>query len=245
MLTKGPPLVLFSTDHVATLLLILGLAVALPFLVRKVRSTALARSIEWTMAVGLVVNEILKAYLWIVLAHYPWRWMLPLHLCSLAVVLTAWLLIRRQGQRMYEVVYFWGIGGTLQALFTPDIPYGFPHPFYVTYFISHGLIVIGVIYITLVFEMRPTLDSIRRVFLLTAAYALLFIFPLNYLIDANYLYLRAKPSKASLMDFMGPWPWYIGSLALVATFLFFVCYAPFALSDALARRRAAREAQSR
>ncbi|HEY9576408.1 MAG TPA: TIGR02206 family membrane protein, partial [Pseudobacillus sp.] len=38
----------------------------------------------------------------------------------------------------------------------------------------------------------------------------------NQLTDGNYLYLHHKPETASLLDFLGPYPWYILSLEAVA-----------------------------
>ena len=37
----------------------------------------------------------------------------------------------------------------------------------------------------------------------------------NIILDANYFWLMGKPPVGSLLDFMGPWPWYI----LVAEFV--------------------------
>ena len=230
MIQPGEPFVAFSPSHLITIGLIIGLAALLPALVLHTPLGRWSRVLEWFLAGTLVVNELLKIGSWVWLYNYPLRLMLPLHLCSIAVVLTAWLLVRRRGQYIFEIVYFWGLGGTFIALFTPDIPYAFPHVFYLYFFISHGLIVIGVIYSAFVFHLRPWLVSVRRVFLFTVAYAAV-IMPFNFLIDANYLFLRHKPGVSSVFDYLGPWPWYIGALGVLAPVLFFLCYCPYLVSD--------------
>lgn len=91
--------------------------------------------------------------------------MLPLHVCSALVWVGALGLVMRS-YKIYEFMYFMGIGGALQALLTPDLGiYGFPHYRFWQTYLSHGLIVTAAIYMTVVEGFCPTWKSLRRVFL--------------------------------------------------------------------------------
>ena len=240
------PFVLFGPAHLLTIAAIVLASLGLPLILKRWGSESLARRLEKGLALFLVVHELTKLYLLVAFYGYHWIHVLPLHLCSIAIFLTAALLLTRS-HRIYEVVYFWGLGGTLQAVVTPDINWGFPELAYLSYFTSHGAIVVGAIYATLYLGLRPTWASIPRVFAITVAYAFLFIAPLNWLLDTNYLYLCRKPIGASILDHLGPWPWYLGSLVLVAIVSFFVYYSPFWLLDlwrARAEKRGSRETRS-
>jgi hypothetical integral membrane protein (TIGR02206 family) len=47
------------------------------------------------------------------------------------------------------------------------------------------------------------------------------IYLLNKRIGSNYLYIMKKPENASLLDFLGAWPWYLlwMEVFMIASFL--------------------------
>lgn len=55
------------------------------------------------------------------------------------------------------------------------------------------------------------------------------IYPINILTGGNYMFLARKPSTASLLDVLGPHPWYLLALEVVAVVLFMLLYLPFAI----------------
>lgn len=154
--------------------------------------------------------------------------MLPLHLCSVLVYLSAFMLITHN-YTAYEFCYFLGVGGALQALLTPDAGrYGFPHMRFFTTMISHDLLFSAPLYLTLVEGFRPTWNSVLVVSAGTALYAL-FVGLANRALGSNYMYLARPPDTPSLIDMLGPWPWYIGWLVVIALGTMLLLYLPFAL----------------
>ncbi|MBI3321101.1 MAG: TIGR02206 family membrane protein [Candidatus Omnitrophica bacterium] len=174
------------------------------------------------LAVALLANEVLAWALAILQGHAH----LPIQLCELALLLTVWALWSL-GPSVSEVAYFWGLGGSLQAILTPDVPRGFPDYWWIKFFISHCGVVLGVIYLAVTGRIAPTHRSVWRVLGLTNLYAASAVI-INGMFGTNYGYLAQKPAQPSLLDYFGPWPWYILGMEGVALLSLYGCYAPFA-----------------
>ncbi len=155
----------------------------------------------------------------------------PLYLCDWAAILAVITLIY-PNQFTYELCYFWALAGTLQALLTPDLSYGFPDPRFISFFALHGGVIASVVYMTLGLKMRPVPMSIVRA-LASSTFYLAVAMATNAMFRTNFGYLRAKPAHPSLLDYMAPWPFYIAELALLAVLSCLVCYAPFFIMDRL------------
>lgn len=225
---QGDPFVLFGAAHLVALALVLLLNLSF-LLLRSEKRAAWRKPVRVSMAILLIVNE-LGWHLWHI-AYGQWdvQTMLPLHLCSLFVFLSAIMLLTRS-YRIYEFAYFLGIGGALQALLTPDAGiYGFPHYRFFQTMLSHGLIVSASLYMTLAEGFRPTWRSLLKVALWGNVYMGV-VFGLNFLLGSNYMYLAHKPATASALDLLGPWPVYLLWLELIAVAVFTLMYLPFAWS---------------
>jgi len=232
----GNPFRIYSMPHWIALGIIALIDILMVRWVKNHRNNRSEQIVRYSLAALLILQEI-SLSIWR-LSWNQWRpgTSLPLHLCGAAIVLGAVMLVNRN-YRLYELIYFWGLGGAVQALLQPDIgPYGFPHYRFFQFFVSHGLIVTVSLYATVSFRYRPQLRSVWRVFIITNIY-MAFIALFNWLTDGNYLFICHKPETASLMDFMGPWPWYIITLELMALISFMLYYSPFGLYDWWLRRR--------
>ncbi len=132
--------------------------------------------------------------------------------------------------KVYEIIYFWGLAGAIQAVLTPDIKYSFPHFKYIQFFTTHGGIIISICYMTFIFGYIPTPRSLLKSFLYSILLAIPIYF-LDYVIKGNYLFLRAKPAGANLLDFFGPWPYYLIVLGLILIHYFLILYLPIHFSN--------------
>ncbi|MGH2864120.1 MAG: hypothetical protein ACRDJX_02605, partial [Solirubrobacteraceae bacterium] len=100
-------------------------------------------------------------------------------------------------------------------------PWNFPSVYYFTYFIYHiGAIVAGC---SLVLGCRryPRAGAVWRVYGATFAFTVIAAAG-DLLTGGNYMFLREKPEYGSLLNVLGPWPWYIASTAVLALVLLFV-----------------------
>ncbi len=153
---------------------------------------------------------------------------LPFQLCDAAILVSAAALWFRR-QILMEVTYFWGLAGTVQAVITPDLPQHFPNFLFIQYYVAHGGVVAAALLLVVGLGLWPRRGAAIRVAGLTIAYAA-FVGLLDAVTGANYMYLRAKPASSTLLDLLGPWPWYIGWAALIGVALFLILDAPFAIS---------------
>jgi len=164
-----------------------------------------------------------------------------LHLCSAAVIILVILLIRFN-QNLFEIVYFWGLGGATQALLTPDISVtGFPHFRFFQVFFSHGMIVATVLFFLFAERRKLRTGSLKRVIIITNVYALI-IFGINSLFGTNYLFINHTPDTASLLDSLGAWPIYLIWLEVLLLAIFSLLYLPVYLRHKKAGRPAGEEA---
>ena len=229
------PFVLFSTQHLIAIFAII-LVGTLIILTQRKAPPQKRKTIRWVMAIVLVINET-TWHLWnLSIGEWTIQTMLPLHLCSVLVWSSAYMLVTKQ-RTIYEFAYLIGIAGALQAILTPDLgQYAFPHLRYFQVFISHGLIIISALYMTLVEGFRPTWASVKRVAIYGNIY-LVAVFVLNLLIGSNYLFVAHKPETASLLDVLPPWPYYILIIELLAAVFILLFYSPFAIKDLVSRSK--------
>jgi len=163
---------------------------------------------------------------------------LPLHLSRAAEFVSAAALWWAK-PFLVELTYFWGLGAIVQALVTPDIQQHFPDPAYFRFYIGHGGVLVAAVFLVVGRRIWPRPGAAVRVFLATVVFTAIAGLA-DILTGGNYMFLREKPSAGSLLNFLGPWPWYIASGLLLAIVFLTMLDAPFWLARRRAGRRSAR-----
>jgi hypothetical integral membrane protein (TIGR02206 family) len=219
---------LYGIDHFAALAVTAAIAALLVAWARGHRDSPATRYPAWFLAAVLLVSQAAEPFVRHSMGTLDWQRGLPLELCDLASFACVAALVTRR-QFLFEMAYFWGLSGTLQALLTPALKAAFPQPEYFRFFAMHGAIVIAVLYLAPGLGMRPRRGAVWRVFGVTAAYAAL-VGLIDWVLGANYFFLCHKP-EGSLLEWFGPWPLYILGGAVVAVAIFLLLDLPYRFSS--------------
>lgn len=227
---------LYSFPHLA----MLGLAVLFAITVYALRNSAKAHYIKFIILGCLIVSELTLNIWYFYSGEWDVTYTLPFQLCSITLYLSI-LMLLTGNFRLFEVTYFLGIGGALQALLTPELYFGFPHFRFYQFFIAHISIVLASLYMIFVKGKTPVFKSVWRAMLCINLIAVT-VFFINLLTGGNYMFLAEKPVNPSILDYLGDYPWYLISLEFAAAVMFLILYAPFPLvrfirSSAFKRRK--------
>jgi hypothetical integral membrane protein (TIGR02206 family) len=212
---------LFGPLHRTLLALIAAVAVSLAYLCR--RRILPPRPTRITVGWALLLNEL---GWWIFRYSHEGVHLknLPLQLCDLTVWLAVLACLTAR-PAIAEFAYFAGIAGAGMALLTPDLWSPWPTYPAIYFFAAHGGIVIAVALLAFgnIVRFRP--GAVWRSFALLVAYAVL-VGAFNAFCGSNYMYLCRKPASATLLDRLGPWPWYLIPAAAVGLVCFWLLWLP-------------------
>ena len=220
-------------EHVAAVIVTLAITAFLTFAARVYPGPWITIASR-VLALLIVLTE--PSYWVQQVINHTWsaRYDLPLQLSNASELVSAAALWWRT-PFLVELTYFWGLGAVLQALATPDFPEHFPDPAYFRFYVTHGGVLLAAVFLTIGLRIWPRPGAPLRVLGATVGYTAV-VGLVDIVTGGNYMYLRQKPVAGSLLNFMGPWPWYIGSGLILAVILLTILNAPFWFAR---RRRAA------
>lgn len=216
----------FGPSHLAVLGVCAGLLILLALLRRFHPASA-------TVAERLLGGLLLLDWPLAAFSHWragtlAWDTGLPFHMCDIAGIAGGIALFTRH-RLAAEIVYFFGMAGTLQGLITPNLAVDFPDSRFIMFFILHGGVVVTALHVVTSLKCRPRPWAVPRMVGLTLIYAMV-VGVVNLTLSSNFAFLCQKPAQASLMDALGPWPWYIGSLIILCGVFYTILDAPFMIA---------------
>jgi hypothetical integral membrane protein (TIGR02206 family) len=242
----------WSVEHLVPFAIIVWGAVALGFLARR------PGAFDPIALIGVLVlwaNEFTYQIYWFAVGGWATPTALMLQMCGTSILVLPFMLFSEKPhirQYLFDILYFWGIGGALQALIAPDIgANGFPAFKYFSFFTSHGLIIALSVVMAMAGGLKITLRSMLRVFIVTN----ILLIPI-YLIDralalippydpGNYYVLGYPPPTGSIVDLFsdifGPAPRYLIGLELMGLAVFTLLWMPWPIARLIKdRKRASR-----
>jgi hypothetical integral membrane protein (TIGR02206 family) len=214
----------FAGEHVAALAATATVA-TLSIWVARTRPGAWIVPFSRALAVLILAAYLAENVAIVVRGTWSLERSLPLQLTDAVTIVSA-LALWTPRPLLFELAYFWALTASLQAVLTPNLDSAFPSLFFFTYFATHCGAVVAAVFLAWGRGLVPRRRAVRRVFVATAAFAT-GAGLVDLLTGGNYMFLREKPETASLLDLMGPWPWYILSGAVLATTMFAVLDVPF------------------
>lgn len=217
------PFKLFSIYHILTLIFFVIVSIFLFAFRNQLKS--IEKWIKIFMFSTLFVLETLYHYWLYKDGHWDISFTLPLQLCSVSLLLCL-ILIVTDSRGIFQLVYFLGIAGAMQAIVTPELFVGFPHFRFFQFFLTHMVIIWVALFYVYVKGYRITRKGLWQSFVFLNLTAL-FAFTANIITGGNYMFLAHKPSNPSALDFLGPYPFYILVLEFIALSLFYVMYLPW------------------
>ena len=205
----------FTPTHAAVIAAFVAITGALVLARRRLgddgKRAALDRSLGLiTAGIYVIVNA------WPLLPkHFSLAWSLPLHVCDVTTLAVP-LALLTNSRRARAVVYFWGLGLSTQGFITPDLRDGPARIGFWMVWLAHFSVVGGAVYEVVARGYRPTWRDYGFAVAAGLVYVAV-VLPLDVLLGVNYGYVGpAMPGQPSIVDALGPWPYRVGVMIVLA-----------------------------
>lgn len=204
---------------------------------RRVRGTSkesfLRKMTGWAMLVAGTAWTIIS----LDPKQFDIRESLPLHLCDVLRPVLAIGLIT-ENERALNLTYFWGIILNPQAIITPDVIYYFEPKWlrFATYWFFHITALATPLALTFGLGYRPTWAGYRSAVATTPVWMATAML-VNRFTDGHYGFLNHPPGSRSIINYLGPWPFYIVSEILAVGAAWAAMTAPWQLPNLRRRTR--------
>lgn len=190
-----------------------------------------------------LVQQATTTVYWLLPASFDIGKSLPLHLCDVIGWIGPFALLlahTRKTRWLRTVLYFWGIGLSTQAFFTPTVEQGPGDPRFWFFWISHTQIVGAGIYDIIVRGYRPGVRDLKT----TIIASLCWMVPLalfDWVAGLNYGFLGQELEGETILNVLPAWPWRLFAMAGIVLVLFTMLWGVWPLSRLIAAKKPAAE----
>lgn len=169
-------------------------------------------------------------------SRFDYRTALPLHVCDIVMFVAPAALIWRW-RRFRAIAYFWGLGVSSLSFVWPDLRFG-PGDFqFWVFWAGHVTIVGTALYDITARGFRPNWRDWRFAAWAGLVYVAV-MFPLDALLHLNYGYVgRTYVGQESPLDLLGPWPWRVPLMVLMANVVMLLLVLPWVMARKAAQVR--------
>ncbi len=216
----------FGTEHLVYMVSCLAIWLGLPYIGKHHLTPSKRHAVAMALIVITLFQEFIFDVFQLVIDDFTMADDFSLHMCGLSLFLTSYALWKKS-QAAFELAFFWGLAGAFQAIITPDPtrwPYGEISVFW--NFLSHGIIILNVVWLIWVDGMRCRKGSLLNTILITNGVVFVMGF-INKIIGegANYWFICEKPGGDSPF-LIGEWPYYLFTFHLVGIIMMAIIYLP-------------------
>ena len=198
-----------STDWMITVGCVIALIFTVLYVGHKIpesKKERYAKLLAYVMIGFFVVNHTFLFFL----GKWELSKELPVHLCSISGLICCFIMFIPQNKRqfLFEFLFYCGIIGGIQAIFTPLLDdYGGYNFFYIQFFFKHAMIIAFPIYLRNNLGMKLTKFSWLKTYFALNILMILLI-QLNNILGSNYMYVNVPPAVDNPMV-IGQWPTYL------------------------------------
>lgn len=225
ILADNPTFVRYGAEHGASLVIWWIIGISMMYFARTKWSELEQRRYIFYFGIFVATTQLFKVFAKLHLGTFDITTDLPLELCNIMALAMPFIMLYKW-RFGWSILFFWICAGTAQAMITPTHIAAFPNYEAIRYWAVHVGLPIMAIYGAVVYGWRLTWKDALFSAIGMNVVALLVYFA-NIVLEANYMYLNAKPPGATLYSILAPWPYYILCLEGVIFILFSLLLVPF------------------
>lgn len=222
---QNPSFPFFSIIHLIPLFIIFSIFI-LVYIKKDVLKKTYNRRLFMTILGIIMLIQQIFFYSWYMCSRIGLKEALPLYMCRITAIIVIYTLFT-DTKKFHFIIYFWGLLGATIALLMPDTSgHLFPHIMFVQFFITHGGILVALLFFMVVDGYRPEWSDFLKITAFTVVYALI-INIINPLVCGNYAYFSAPPKSAAFFSALPKGLIYKLGLLGILILLSFILYIPF------------------